>query len=437
MTQIQAARPFPATPWTCPFCPLACDHLGVDVGLPASHGTPMLQGGQCERASRALAQFATPMVLPSAEVDGLPCSLDTAVAAAARLLFDSRQPLFGGLGTDVAGARALYTLSCATGAICDSSGGEALMTGLRALQDRGQFTTTLAEVRTRADVIVFIGGIPADLAPLIGQRCGIGDAQVPQRHVVVLGPGPGDDSLLAEWAGLAGASVESLPLEGDLFDTLALLCTLVSPRRVPAAPEPLRALAQRLASARYGVLVGATTRLPPQGAMIVEAVHRIVGSLNRTTRAAALWVGGGNGAATANQVFTWLSGLPLRSRATPAGLEHEPLLFDTARLLADRAVDALLWVSSFDADAVAPSNCLPMVVLGHPSLAAASRRAGLATVFIPVATPGIGSGGHVFRTDGAVLMPLHAARPDALPTVASAAARIAAALRTHGAEVAP
>ena len=49
-----------------------------------------------------------------------------------------------------------------------------------------------------------------------------------------------------------------------------------------------------------------------------------------------------------------------------------------------------------------------MVVLGHPALAARCRRSGAATVFIPVATPGIGSAGHLFRTDGTVLMPLDA-----------------------------
>ena len=87
----------------------------------------------------------------------------------------------------MAGARALYRLACATGAICDAGDGDALMAGLRALQDRGQFTTTLAEVRTRADVIVFVGGLPIDVAPLIGRRCGIGDPQGPPRHVVVLG----------------------------------------------------------------------------------------------------------------------------------------------------------------------------------------------------------------------------------------------------------
>ena len=295
MTETSAAPSATGSSWTCPFCPLACDHLGVGV----ADATPslVLLGGDCARASRGLAQFgAAPAHVSHAapQVDGQPCDLATAVAAAARLLDASRQPLFGGLGTDVAGARALYPLACATGAICDAGAGEALMHGLRALQDRGQFTTTLAEVRTRADLIVFVGGLATDLAPLLAQRCGIGDAQVPQRHVVVLGPAAGDAATLAQWAALGGVTTEAVALHGDLFDTLALLSALlrapVSARPMPAAPDALpalRVLAERLRAARYAVLVGTPARLPAQGALIVEAVHQLVNSLNRSTRAAA------------------------------------------------------------------------------------------------------------------------------------------------------
>jgi formylmethanofuran dehydrogenase subunit B len=422
MTEPSAA----GSAWTCPFCALTCDHLGVGPG----NGTLTLRGGACPRASRALVQFAAVPADASAQVDGRPCDMNSAVAAAAHILNASRQPLFGGLGTDVAGARALYPLACATGAICDAAGGETLMHNLRALQDRGQFTTTLAEVSSRADLIVFIGGVPTDLAPLIGLRCGIGDAQVPGRHVIVLGPTAGDAATLAGWAGQDGVSTEALPLHGDLFDTLAMLNALVAERALPTAPEPLRALAQRLRAARYAVLVGAPARLPAHGALIVEAVHQVVGSLNRSTRAAALWIGGESASATVNQVHTWLSGVPLRSRAGPRGLEHEPLLFGAARLLADKAVDALLWVSGFDADSAPPPNRLPMIVLGHPALAVAASdpRSDLTTVFIPVATPGIGTAGHVFRTDGTVLMPLTAIRHDPLPSVADVVLRIASGL---------
>lgn len=416
----------PAAAWTCPFCPLACDHVGVRVGQGAE---PLsLTGADCARARTALSTFASAAPLPMAEIDGLPVALEAAIAAAAQRLGTSRQPLFAGLGTDVAGLRALYPLACATGAISDAAAGEALMHGLRALQDRGQFTTTLAEVRTRADLIVFVGGLPLPTAPLIRERFGIGDPQVPQRHVVLLGPRAGDEAVLQSWAG-GGVSVELLPLHGDLFDTVSLLDALVAQRPAMAsasAPEGLRGLAQRLRAARYAVISGSTAKLPEQGALIVETLYRIVNALNRSTRAAALWIGGGNGVATANQVFTWLSGVPLRSRAGPRGLEHEPLRYGSLRLIAQGAVDALLWVASFDAESAPPDNALPMIVLGHPALAERCRRAG--SIFIAVSTPGIGSAGHVFRTDGTVLMPLHAARPDGLPTVAAVARRLLAAL---------
>ena len=135
--------------------------------------------------------------------------------------------------------------------------------------------------------------------------------------------------------------------------------------------------------------------------------------------------------ATANQVFAWLSGVPMRSRAGPRGLEHEPLRFGTTHLLAQGAVDALLWVASFDAESSPPDTTLPTVVLGHPALAARCTKPG--TVFIPVSMPGIGSAGHVFRTDGTVLMPLHAVRSDGLPTVAEVARRLLQALPARSA----
>jgi formylmethanofuran dehydrogenase subunit B len=406
----------PAEGWVCPFCALACDHLQVHIG---QDDEPLaLRGGDCPRARSGLQTFASRSADVSPTVDGRSASLDDAVAAAARHLAASRQPLFAGLGTDVAGARALFPLASACGAICDSAAGEAAMHTLRALQDRGQFTTTLAEVRTRADLMIFVGSVPTDVAPLLLERCGVGDPQVAARHLVVLHPRAGDEAVLAA-AARAGVSVESLAPTGDLFTTLAALNAALARPAAQAAAPALRALAERLQGASYAVFIGAPLHLPAHGALIVEAVHRLIHRLNAGTRAAALWIDGGNGAATANQVFTWLSGLPLRSRAGPRGLEHEPFTFGATRLLDGAAIDLLLWVSAFDAAALPPPCSVPLVVLGHPAQASACARRD--AVFIPVATPGIGGDGHVFRTDGTVLMPLSAVRPDALPSVAEVA----------------
>jgi formylmethanofuran dehydrogenase subunit B len=49
-------------------------------------------------------------------------------------------------------------------------------------------------------------------------------------------------------------------------------------------------------------------------------------------------------------------------------------------------------------------------------------------VFIPVATPGINAPGHVFRTDGVVLMPLAAICEETLPSAAHVLERLNAAL---------
>ena len=407
--------------WTCPFCPLLCDGFAVEVAA----GQPLsLRGSECPRGRAGLALFdAAPLVAAQPSLGGVVCDLDTAIVASAALLGKSYQPLFGGLGTDVAGARALYALAEATGAISDHAEGAELMHAVRAAQDRGGYSTTLAEVRSRADLVVCIGGLPTERHPEFLRRMALlpGDPRLALIGASVVAADEG--------AGAGSGAVTGADREvdsGPLFDTVARLAALVEERSgVGAAPE-LTALAERLRAAKYAVLVYETARLPRHGALIIEMIQRIVATLNRHTRAAALALGGGGGAATVNESFTWLSGLPLRQRVGPFGLEHEPVLYDAARLIKDGAVDLLLWVSSFSVAPCPPGDGLPRIVIGHPALAH-----GGAEVFIPVTTPGIGSAGHLFRTDGGVLLPLHALRADGLPTLAEVLGRIVRAMRSQ------
>ncbi|HSV71138.1 MAG TPA: formylmethanofuran dehydrogenase [Methylibium sp.] len=402
---MSAPTPAAAAPWTCPFCPLLCDGFALSV---RPDGPLVLQGSDCPRATQALQRFAAPPQSVGPLIDGAPAPLEAALDAAARVLATSRQPLFAGLGTDVDGARALYPLACATGAISDAANGDALLHTLRALQDRGQFTTTLAEVRNRADIIVCFGSSsPREALPELWRRFGVGEPLVAQRELVFVGA-PADAAL----AGRPGVTASSVPLVGDLFDTVALLAALLAQRRVAHAPPALAALAERLRAARYAVLVFEAVRLPAQGALIVEALNNIVTTLNRTTRAGLLPLAGADGSASANQVHAWLSGVPLRSRAGPLGLEHEPLRWGADALLGSGAVDALLWVASFGTEPARPPADLPTIVLGGPGVAAPAKG-----VYIPVTTPGIGAPGHLFRTDGVVALPLEAARDDGLPGV--------------------
>ncbi|MFM0201789.1 formylmethanofuran dehydrogenase [Paraburkholderia fungorum] len=421
--------------WICPFCSLLCDDLRVDSH---SDGTLSVADTDCSRLSAALAQYGAADVQCRSMVDGNEVELDAALARAAQILTASRRSLFGGLATDVAGARALYNLAAACGAILDHLHGDTLTPATLAFQDRGSFFTTLSEVRTRADLLVFFGCQPSRRYPRFFSRTLEGTDIA--RELIFVGCAVDPAA-----AGLAHTRTETLLPHAEPYETLALWSALAEGRAPGAlhrdangadadAAATLSSLQARLAAARYAVLVYEPAALPsPHAALLIEVLNRIVKAANRATRAACLPLGGDDGALTVNQTVTWLSGMPLRTRvSTPARsagtapLDYDPYRYRTSRLLAGDEVDALLWVASFTPHAwpMPLDPAVPLIVLGHPALADAARARGANTVFIPVATPGIDSGGHLFRVDGSVVMPLAPARGAALASVASLAAQL-------------
>ncbi|MDZ7736047.1 MAG: hypothetical protein U5P41_08035 [Gammaproteobacteria bacterium] len=108
----------------------------------------------CPRAKTAIEK---PPKILQPRIKGKPASLDAAIDAAAGILGQSQQPLFAGLGTDVAGMRAAVALAEATRGVMDHMHGQALSNNYRVLQSRGWITTTLTEIRNRADLILFVG----------------------------------------------------------------------------------------------------------------------------------------------------------------------------------------------------------------------------------------------------------------------------------------
>lgn len=401
MTDDRTAPAAADAPWTCPFCPLLCDDR--DAAAPG-----------CARAEQALAALSAPSAgAPpgSARLHGQSVPREQALRVAAGWLHAARQPLVAGWGADVAAARALYPLACRIGAINDLTAGEPMAQALRAQQDRGGYTTTLAEVRRHADLIVCVGSWPAERAPRLFERL-LAQRETPPA-IVVLGDGVAVPRSIA----VEGRSndIEWLAPGQDLPTTAALLhLALTRPARCP--DERLRVLAERLRSARYAVLVWEPGQLGTHAGLVIERLLGLIGRLNLTGRAAGFPLGGAGGAATAQAVHTWLSGLPLRTRVGPRGLEHDALRLGCERLLADRAVDLLLWVGSFP-DQRPPDGDRPRILLGPPALAAALGHES-ATLFLPVGTPGVDHTGHLLRCDSVVMLPMQALRHPTLPSVA-------------------
>lgn len=407
--------------WTCPYCALLCDDLSLAID---AQGTPALAGARCPRAEAALARFgAAAPAQPS--VDGQPVPLDQAIESAASLLRRARAPLIGGLGSDVAGARAWMRLAAACGAVCDAAASAGQTAALRVLQDRGGYFTTLAEVRMRADLIVVVGSAPGERFPRLWDR--IAPLEPIARSVVLLGVPEAAAERARIAQALPAAEVSEQALAGDLHAELATLSALVAGRRVEAATAAQRGLADRLRAARYAVLVWEPGALPAPAELAIEVMQRTIATLNLATRAAGYSLGGSDGAATAQQVHGWQTGLPLRTRHGPLGLEHDPWRYGAQTLADDGAIDVLVWIASHGSEAEPPAAWTgTLVLLGHPALASLARGRTGPSVFIPVATPGIGHGGHQFRAEFSVLMPLQAAREDLLPSVADIASRLSA-----------
>jgi len=133
---------------TCPACGLLCD----DVTL--SSTSPIKVKNGC---AKSISFFEQPYKETKPSVAGKATDLETALRAAAQILDKSNQPLFAGLGTEVQGMRALMRLAGKTGATLDHMHSESTVRNTLALQNSGWQTTTLTEVKNRADVILAIG----------------------------------------------------------------------------------------------------------------------------------------------------------------------------------------------------------------------------------------------------------------------------------------
>jgi formylmethanofuran dehydrogenase subunit B len=419
---------------TCPACGLLCDDIVLENNKVANTNCP-----------KAIAFFEQPLTDATPQINGKPATLQQAIAHAASLLKTSQQPLFAGLSTDVAGFRAVYNLAQTSNGTLQHMNAESSARNMKVLQSTGWQTTTLTEVKNRADVIVCFGDI-ASHNPRFFERfvdCDGMFVKAKQREVIFIGenselnagnlPNTTPTSLLA-------CRADALP------ETTLALRALVADKKLIATEvagikiSDLQAVADKLKAAKYAVLAWVAKDLDFSHAeLTIQNITETVAILNATTRAAGLPLGGSDGDTTANNANTWLSGLALNDEV----VEH----------------DLVVWVNSFSKDKLPPETDKPLIVIGSaaplPRYRAPSPVNGrellseaeispspvygrgvgergnitqVPEVFIPIATPGLDCSGTLFRVDSSVILPLKKVRENDLPTLAEVVSQIEALL---------
>src|SRR4051812_24810512 len=407
----------------CPFCGLLCDDLRLSVGADSIN----VSANGCARSRRLFSAQAGPGT--GCAIEGRVASFDEAFARAADILHQARRPLLLSAGTDVAGMRSLVEFAELSGGIVDHVNRETMFRNLRVLQDTGWISTTLTEMRNRADLLVIAGKEVGSRFPRFFERC-FGRFETlfdtGPRELMFLGSLPDDLPAVLK----ARATV--LPFDLDrLAEVVAFLRALLAGRPMRATEvaglsvEQLSGLLARLRKAKYGVVSWAAAEFDFAHAdLAIQAICELVRDLNRETRFSVLPLGGSDGDLTAQQVTTWQTGFPVGVDFSTGAPSQAPLRAQTRALIESGEVDALLFVSSFDSESLPPAIKVPTVVLGR-----AGMQTGNCAVFIPIGVPGLHHAGHLYRTDNVVAMRMRQIAGAAYPSAAHVVQKLVDARR--------
>jgi len=357
----------------CPVCGCVCDDLTVTV----EDGRITAVEPPCPLAEPwFLAQHAGH---PPARIAGCPVELDAAVAEAASILRGARAPLIYGLSrSSTGGQRAAVRLADLLGATIDTTASRCHGPSIMALQEVGESTCTLGEIRERADLVIYWGVDPLESHPRHLQRYAVEPLGrwVPRgrddRRLVVVDVRPtataGRADKFLQIA--AGRDLEVLWTLRAIVRGLA-----VDPRYDAGAPlAELRQLADWMASCRCGVVFfGLGLARLASGHRDVEALLRLVRDLNGITRFHARRMRVPGDVAGADSVLCWQTGFPFSVNLARGYPRYNPGEYSANELLARREADACLLVGSegvvdLSDNARTHLQSIPIMVLDYPSV---------------------------------------------------------------------
>jgi formylmethanofuran dehydrogenase subunit B len=354
-------------------------------------------------------------------IAGQPAALDAAIQEAAKLVASSRCALIGGLGTDVAGARAAIELAERIGAIVDHMHSEIVLRDLDVLRSSGTFATTLTEARVRGDLLLLIGP-------------GLGKAwlELPPQLFAAPQPGEGGSPKARRICCICPASNWPVPasamvVKGPQAEIPALVAALrarladgpIGKSRVSSST--LDQVASALKAAQFGVAIWSASAID---ALTIEMLGGLLNDLNASTRFSALPLPAGENVVGVTQTCAWMTGLPVRTGFGRTLPEHDPWLFNGDRLVSEAEVDCIFWISAYRAAAPPWRTKLPTVVL-TPRDANFDKPP---RVHIAVGRPGVDHASVEYHSTINALAPVEAQKPSGAISVAEVIMRIIGAL---------
>ncbi len=401
---------------TCTVCGCVCDDLRLTISN--DRITCMVPACPLAESWFLNQSFAD---RPAAEVRGRAVSFAKALTAAASILKDARHPLIYGLSrSSTSGQRAAVRLADRLGATIDTTASRCHAPSIMALQEVGESTCSLGEIRNRADLVIYWGANPVASHPRHLERYALWPSGRfisgrEQRTLVVVDIAPTATSSLADHFLQVDPAADF-----EVIWTLRSLIQGVVPdigATIGGMPlTQLQRLAERMKSCRCGVVFfGLGLTKHALGHRTVEALLRLVNELNDHTRFHAKRMRIPGDVTGADSVLCWQTGYPFAVNLQRGFPRHNPGEYSANELLERREVDACLLVGSEGIGMLSPMaqqslRDIPTIILDYPQIKPPFEP----SVRFTTAIYGIHRSGTAYRMDE-VPIPLKAVLPSDYP----------------------
>ena len=362
---------------TCTFCGCVCDDMELHVDVDEKR---IIKAKNACVLGRAWFAEHTIEDAPAALIDGKEVSVEEAVEEAAQTLVKAKFPITYGLSdtTSEAQKQAVAITDYIKGNIDTTTSVCHGPSGL-AFQGVGESTSTLGEVKNRADLVIYWGGNPAESHPRHFGRYAVTPKGMftpngkKDRTVVLV------DVRKTKSAGVADILIRPKP--GKDFEVLWALRALVKgvsistdiEKETGVPLEVLTDLVERMKNCRFGVLffgMGLTMtrgRHFNSGALLALATD-----LNEYTHFVAKPVRGHGNVTGADNVVSWQTGYPFGVNFSRGYPRFNPGEFTTVDTLSNGDADAAMIIASdpgsnFPKKAIEHLKNIPVVVLDTKS----------------------------------------------------------------------
>ena len=384
--------------WACPFCALHCD----DLVAPKLNNEKVLNANKCFKASEGLSRFNfTSKENKLGYLYGQKEIIQNLITETSKLLSSSQSPFFGGLGLDILGSRSVIKLAKKCNATIDHMHGDSISAVLRSFQAKGTIFTTLSEIKSRADLIIFLKSEPNERLPRFAELIDLRNKK--------------------SWTIKAKSISNVMSCDFSFLERMRSILYLLRNNLSSSDVYGDHELVNLVRKSSYCTFVWDPQEFGELSEYIANTLMEITKEINQKKRAGILTLGSDNGGLSFQNTLSWTTAKSIRSKFSTKSLHYQPELFSLKDCLELKTIDTIFWFSSF-CDNLPDENVLnyPFVAVGPESMGKKYSKffkENKNSIFIPIATPGVNDNGYIMRCDGAAIVPLKKLVNDNIHTV--------------------